>query len=263
MNMARMSHPPDENELEEDQPLTLFPPDLVLDYRIRESPRARTVRLNMTPQDGLIVVIPAGYNHNRIPAILNSKKDWIENARIWAREQRRLLATQAPPAIPKIIDLKAMRETWTVEPRRSQSRRVTARAHTGSLIVLSGPTNDIPACLTALRRWTKRKARDTLVPWLDELSEITELAFDRTIIGNQRSLWASCSPTGTISLNQKLLFLPEKQVRYVLIHELCHTAHMNHSKRFWARVRRHQPDFRELRRELGESWKLVPSWLED
>ncbi|MEK6536597.1 MAG: M48 family metallopeptidase, partial [Actinomycetota bacterium] len=74
--------------------------------------------------------------------------------------------------------------------------------------------------------------------------------------------WGSCSPSGTISLNQKLLFLPDRLVRYVLVHELCHTAHMNHSQRFWSRVRRYEPAMAEHRRELGESWQLVPPWLE-
>jgi predicted metal-dependent hydrolase len=253
----------DELTSADDQPLTLFPPDLVLDYTIRESRRARTVRLNMTPRDGLVVVIPAGYNRSRIPGFIKSKQAWIENARRWANEQHRLLAAKSPPVVPETIELTAVAEKWAVITRRTASTRAAAREHDGGLLVVSGPITDTPACLDALSRWAGRKARNSLVPWLQSLSLETGLRFDRTIVGNQRTRWGSCSPSGTISLNRKLLFLPDRLVRYVLIHELCHSAHMNHSKRFWSRVRRHEPCYRELRRELGESWRLVPPWLDD
>ena len=50
-------------------------------------------------------------------------------------------------------------------------------------------------------------------------------------------------------------------VRYLMIHELCHARHMNHSRRFWRAVARHEPDYKQLDRELGESWSRVPGWL--
>ena len=242
--------------------LTLFPEDAILDYSIRESRKARTVRLNMTPHEGLVVVIPAGFNRKRVPAIVEEKREWIERTRVWAEEQRRLLAAKKPPTVPAFIDLRAVGETWSVKAQDTCSARITAREHADYELLLSGPVADVAGSLDALGRWSRRKAREYLVPWLTRLSRETGLEFSDTRIGNQRSLWASCSPRGTISLNQKLIFLPEELVRYVLIHELCHTAHMNHSKRFWSRVRRHEPDCRELRRELGNSWRLVPEWLD-
>lgn len=260
--MALSSLPPDSKNPEDGATLTLFPRDLVLDYSIRESGRAKTVRLNMTPEQGLVVVIPAGYNRNRIPAIIESKQQWIENARRWVEDQRRQLATRPPLAVPAAIDLQAIGESWTVANHRTASSRTTVREHKNGLLKISGPVNDLPACLSALSRWTGRKARTHLVPWLQELSDQTGLGYERVIIGNQSSRWGSCSPSGTISLNQKLLFLPGRLVRYVLVHELCHTVQMNHSKRFWSRVRRFEPAMVEHRRELGESWQLVPPWLE-
>ena len=66
-------------------------------------------------------------------------------------------------------------------------------------------------------------------------------------IRNQRSRWGSCSPSGRISLNWRLIQFPSAVVDYVLIHELVHLRHLNHSKRFWAEVERLCPEFRAAR----------------
>jgi predicted metal-dependent hydrolase len=60
-----------------------------------------------------------------------------------------------------------------------------------------------------------------------------------------------------------LLFQRPQVVRYLLIHELVHTLHMNHSKRFWECVGRLCPDFETLDRELREGWRRVPGWVFD
>jgi predicted metal-dependent hydrolase len=88
------------------------------------------------------------------------------------------------------------------------------------------------------------------------------LAFRRVGFKRQRTRWGSCSHRKSISLNAKLLFLDPVLVRYVMIHELCHLAEMNHSPRFWSLVRKHHADFRAHDRELRKGWKSVPRWAD-
>jgi predicted metal-dependent hydrolase len=87
------------------------------------------------------------------------------------------------------------------------------------------------------------------------------LGFSRIQIRRQRTRWGSCSATGTISLNVCLMFLEPAVVRYLFVHELCHTRHMNHSSRFWALVEHYEPDYRRLDRELLRGWQAVPAWM--
>mgnify|MGYP001791464986 FL=1 len=232
------------------------------EYSIRESLRAKTVRLNMTPQNGLVIVVPAGFNRKRLPDILREKKNWIENARRWADEQR-LLKPPESTARPDSVILEAIDEVWTVFYRSTDSARTLAREHSDFRLLVSGDADQIRASTLALRRWTARKARRSLIPWLENLSGELELPFGDTVVRNQRTRWASCSPNKVISLNQKLLLLPDRLVRYVLVHELCHTVHLNHSKRFWSLVGKKEPAYRTLRRELGDGWKYVPRWMEE
>jgi predicted metal-dependent hydrolase len=81
-------------------------------------------------------------------------------------------------------------------------------------------------------------------------------------IRGQSGRWGSCSSNKTLSLNYKLLFLEPELVRYLIIHELAHTRHMNHSARFWRTVGEFEPRYKELDQEIGESWRDVPAWLE-
>lgn len=75
------------------------------------------------------------------------------------------------------------------------------------------------------------------------------LTVQRVTVRNQKSRWGSCSPRGTISLNWRLIQTPDPVRDYIMLHELCHLRHMNHSARFWGEVKRVCPDF-----EPAETW---------
>ena len=80
-------------------------------------------------------------------------------------------------------------------------------------------------------------------------------------VRRQRTRWGSCSNKGTISLNVCLMFQRPEVVRYLIIHELCHRRHMNHSKRFWSLVASFEPGWKPLDVELLQGWRNVPAWV--
>jgi len=69
-------------------------------------------------------------------------------------------------------------------------------------------------------------------------------------VRKQKSRWGSCSSKGTISLNDRLIEHREEVIDYVIIHELSHLVHMNHSPKFWALVQKHCPNYKLLKRQL-------------
>ena len=113
----------------------------------------------------------------------------------------------------------------------------------------------------ALLSWVGDRARVHLQARLNAVSAETGIDYREMQLRRQRTRWGSCSATGTISMNVCLLFLRPQVVRYLLIHELCHTRHMNHSNRFWSLVETFEPDYRELDRELLHGWQTVPGWM--
>jgi predicted metal-dependent hydrolase len=103
---------------------------------------------------------------------------------------------------------------------------------------------------TALERFYRRAARVEIGPRLDRACHLTGSSYSKLTIRNQRTRWASCSTTGTMSFNWRLLLGPEPVLDYVVWHEVCHLQVMDHSPRFWALVARFCPDHREHARWL-------------
>ncbi|MHB9149533.1 MAG: M48 family metallopeptidase [Thermoleophilia bacterium] len=130
----------------------------------------------------------------------------------------------------------------------------------GGRLLVSGAVGHPEACRAALRRWLSRKARIHLVALLAGVGQEEGLSYSTVTVRGQRTRWGSCSRRGAISLNRHLLFLPPRLVRYVLLHELCHTVRPDHSPRFWEEVRRREPQAERLRKELRVAGRCVPRW---
>jgi hypothetical protein len=230
-----------------------------LDFRIRPSPKAKSLRLKMTVRDGLTVIAPKGLSESRIVELVSGKGDWIAARLAQFGEVQHLLGEQVA-ARPEVFDLAAMAESWRVEYRQTKARTVGACTDQPGRVVVYGAVDDNERCKVALRRWLARRAKAALSPWLGSLSAEGGLRFARVAIKNQRTRWGSCSAQGVISLNAKLLFLSPSLVRYVMMHELCHTLERNHSSRFWALLRQFEPKTDSLHGQMRDAWKMVPAW---
>ncbi len=233
-----------------------------LPYRVTVSPRGHTVRLRLNARSGLVVVVPRGFDRTDLGALVRGKRDWVVHHLKRFEKARHLPTTQASIAPPPFIDLPALAESWQIEYRKAPNPTVSVRTHRPGQLIVAGAVENEAACRAALQRWLARWGRETLVPWLTRLAEEIELKFSEVRIKGQRTRWGSCTAKGVISLNYKLLFLPPEWVRYVLIHELCHTQELNHSERFWRLVHRWEPNTTEIRGRLREAWKWLPGWLD-
>jgi predicted metal-dependent hydrolase len=96
----------------------------------------------------------------------------------------------------------------------------------------------------------RQRAVDELPPQLLFLAATHGIAVTRVSIRNQRSRWGACSAQGSITLNWRLILVPDFVREYVMLHELMHRRELNHSKRFWGHVRAACPRYREARQWL-------------
>lgn len=81
---------------------------------------------------------------------------------------------------------------------------------------------------------------------------LTGGCYTAVTIRDQKTRWGSCSSRGTLSFNYRLIFAPPEILDYVVVHELCHLTHMNHSKEFWNKVASVMPDYNTHRKWLKE-----------
>jgi len=103
----------------------------------------------------------------------------------------------------------------------------------------------------------RSEARKKLVSRLNELSEQHGFSYNKVFMRNQKTRWGSCSAKNNISLNMKLVRLPDEMIDYVLLHELVHTRIKNHTNEFWTELNRVVGDAKKMDRRLNEYKMMV------
>jgi len=232
--------------------------ELGLTHTVRESKKARRIILKVLAGPRLEVVIPAGLDHRRVPEILARKKDWLAQAVKGMGNAG--AAKKEGWTLPREIPLRAIHRRVLVAGEMKRTGMVHLEEQGESKIFISGEIQHEQLGRSILHQWMRHQAELHLPPWLQRVSRETGLGFQKVQVRRQKTRWGSCSARGTISLNEKLLFLPPHLVRYIMIHELCHLTHLNHSSRFWNLVSRFEPQWRELDRSITQAGGLVPSW---
>ena len=101
--------------------------------------------------------------------------------------------------------------------------------------------------------WYKEKLLKLVTARIKDLSDIMEVKPNKIIIRAQKTIWGSCSYDNNISINLKLALAPAEVIDYILVHELCHIKHKNHSSEFWLAVESVMPDYKLKRRWLKEN----------
>ena len=225
--------------------------------RIRVSRRARRLSVRVYPDARVEVVVPARARAREVQHFIAEHRQWIDDKRAAALRRR-----PAPePFPPANLHFAATRESWRLHLAGGAGRLRIAEVESAGDRILSVSGRLTPAELrVALRAWLVRAAQARLTPRVAALAQTVGTRFARVSIRRQRSRWGSCSVRGTISLNACLLFHRPEVVDYLIVHELSHVRHMNHSVRFWQAVEQHCPGWRALDRELVEGWRHVPRW---
>lgn len=230
------------------------------DYRLRVSARARYVRLYVSPHRGLEIVVPRGFDRRLLPGVLREKSSWIKRSLERVQPERDRMLAASRWQLPERIQFRAVDVEWTVVPRLGAGPRLSASTPAPRELEITGPIESEALGRAVLGRFLLIQAEMHLPPLLETVSRETGLGYSRIAIRRQRSRWGSCSVQKAISLNATLMFLPAHLTRYVLVHELCHTVHLDHSRRFWSLVGRHCPDYRSAEREMRRARDYVPRW---
>ena len=210
--------------------------------------RARRYILRVLDDGTIRVTLPRWGAKREALAFLDSSRDWIA-----AQQQRRAVVqvrdTGWRDGTTILVDghMTALRLTpieGGVEISCGDARVGRAAAPPRDLRVIVEP-------------WLRAEAGRSLPSELLALAAQHGILVSRVSVRNQRSRWGACSPTGTITLNWRLIQVPAYVREYVLLHELMHRRELNHSRRFWRLVAACCPRHREARRWLHTEGKSL------
>ncbi len=228
-------------------------------YSVKISNRAKHVSLKITPTDGLVIVVPKGFNHSLLDDLVARRQDWIEKT---LQRYKNFPIQEQDTTLPNEICLPALGEKWCVRFIKTSASTVRVTATKDFQLRIIGDTENITACRKALRRWLMRHAKQNLIPLLDLASDDCDLPYRKATVRGQRTRWGSCSSTASINLNYQLMFVSPEMMNYVLVHELCHTAHLNHSRCFYNLLASYIPNYKNIESQLKQAWHSMPGWLQ-
>lgn len=210
----------------------------------RVSARARQIRIELRADGSVLLVYPRWLPRREALAFLHSRADWL-------REQRAAqdaAAAASPFTTPRWhnadrIPLRGELLPLRIEPARL--RRPAVRFDRGQISVFVDPAQrgNTPVLETVLRAALQQQARSDARRLLDAESARLGLRYTQLRICDPRRQWGSCTAAAVVSLSWRLVMAPPEVFRYVVVHELCHLVHMDHSPRFWALVERQLPAY--------------------
>ena len=219
----------------------------IISYIIKRSARAKYVRLEVRQGTGLIVVIPNSYKLKHLPALLESKGNWILD-KLTKCGQAQSLSDKKEPKSGGIISY--LGQNLELVKLQNCGNASSIKLERDRLVVTIGSGSN--RLNLVLEQWYRKQAAKLIKERADKLSARLGLTYNRISIRGQKTRWGSCSHKGNLSFNWKLIMAPEPVIDYVVIHEIAHLKEMNHTKRFWELVAEYCPRWREHRKWLKD-----------
>ncbi len=202
----------------------------VVGCRIRRHARARRITLRV--REGRIhVTAPVRAPVSEIRRCIDAHLSWIEAALLRER-------THVAPDVRVGDRIPLLDGSVTIVEARAGARPVSRN------VVAVHASDPI---LAQVEQWYRRAARPYFQECLERWAPRIGVTPSRLVVRGQRSRWGSASANATISLNWRLMMAPPRIGEYVVVHELVHLIHMDHSVRFWACVGEHWPTYPDER----------------
>ncbi|MFO7525877.1 MAG: M48 family metallopeptidase [Ignavibacteriaceae bacterium] len=205
-------------------------------YKLRLSRRAKIVQLQINQEGELHVVLPFRIRSFDHISFIHSKTDWI--------------LKHITPSSKKVYYY--LGKEIILQPCYNLFASETEYRFFNNILLINIQCGSNQSLNSLYQNWLYIKAEEYLIRRSKELAAKYDLVPQRITIRRQKTRWGSCSFSGIVSLNCKLMILRKELIDYVITHELCHLSEFNHSKNFWKLVKQFVPDHSALRKELRE-----------
>ncbi|MEO6207294.1 MAG: SprT family zinc-dependent metalloprotease [Candidatus Limnocylindrales bacterium] len=237
---------------------TVYLPGGPVDYTLRHSPRARSLRVLIHPERGVVVTVPAtragrATGERRAAEFLGQREAWLRRHLLRQEQEEALLAERGGArdggAIPYRGDL---HRVWVV-PAVSGIRRSDV-VHLGATreLIVHRVARETRIDAAIMERWLREQAREAIDDAIGRHAPVLAVAPTAVTLRDPRSRWGSASRQGRLSFSWRLVLAPPAALETVVVHELAHLRVFGHGPLFWALVASVRPDHRTWRRWLHD-----------
>jgi predicted metal-dependent hydrolase len=224
----------------ESKPSEIFLEGRAIPYRIRRNPRARRVLLKVEDDLGFVVVLPRWFAARDVQALIVKHAAWVLKA-VDRRAARLASFHGGGDGHPWVLFRGERLPFRFLAGPAHMAPRIETR---GAELVLSAPRPPESTAVSALLdEWYRGEASRQIPGRVAHWALITGLHPRRLTLGDARSRWGSCSHRGAVTLSWRLILAPPEVLDYLIVHELCHIRHPNHSAAYWASVASRLPDY--------------------
>jgi predicted metal-dependent hydrolase len=228
-------------------------------YTLRRSPGARSLRIVIHPQRGVVVTVPARRGgsdgaERHAADFLASREAWIR--RHLARHERirselaALGGARDGGRVRYLGDHHRVRVVAASGSARSAVERVGGAV--GDELVIHRGARERRTDAALLEAWLRSRARASIAREIERHAQALGVAPTAVTLRDPRSRWGSASAAGRLSFSWRLILAPPEALETVVVHELAHLRVLGHDARFWALVASRRPDHRTWRRWLHE-----------
>lgn len=216
-----------------------------LTFTHQTHPRARSLKIKIEPNGEVVVVSPRFTPQFLVKRFVKQNLTWIETKKNQLLRKKQLETTEAVSIFGDFYQKK-----FVNEPKSSLGFWIEHDNLMFNDLVDKNLSPQARTYKNRLSSFLKTTASHYLLPRTSQLAKQMSIGFNKIFLRSQKTRWGSCSAKGNLSFNWRLVHFPTKVIDYVIIHELAHRKHLNHSRHFWQLVAQFDPDYKNHRNLL-------------
>lgn len=220
-----------------------------IEYNIIKSKR-KTISISVDQYGTVLIKAPLRMTDSAIQEVVRKKSHWIveKTAMISEYEKER---PDRRYMSGEVFEYRG--NEFLLQLISNQTKKRPVVEIVGNQLVVTTSSSETDVVKTALAKWYKNSAKEKIPERVAYYERFIPETCVAVIVKEQKRRWGSCSQDGTIRLNWRLIMAPEIVLDYVVVHEMCHLRHMNHSAQFWGMVESIMPDYKNCREWLKKN----------
>jgi len=227
-------------------------------FEIKRGKRKKTAAIHVTPAANVVISVPRDLEEERVCEIIEKKARWILEKKESMNSRSHFNVTKEFVSGESFLYLG---KQYRLKVTKSSAREKACRLVAGRLQVQIGEDLDAElhkeAVKKALVEWYRKHAEEKILERLPHIARKAGIKPKAVEIKNQHKRWGSCSRSGVVRFNWKVVMTPISVIDYVIAHELCHLIQENHSPQFWQKVQTICPDYNLKRRWLRDYADII------